>query len=44
MLQLKMNHTSDCPSFTTDELSFPFLICEVKCGEKAMSEAKGLAM
>ena len=44
ILHLKKNHTGDSPSYVTANIYFPFLICVIKCGEDAVSEAERQAM
>ena len=44
LLKLKLNHTADCPSYVTDCLYFPFLICEVKSAARTVAEAERQAM
>jgi hypothetical protein len=42
--QLNSSHTSDCPTYVTDAMYFPFLVCEAKSSERAIREAEKQAM
>ena len=44
LLKLKLNHTADCPSYVTDCLYFPFLICEVNTAAGIVADAERQAM
>ncbi|KAI4141274.1 MAG: hypothetical protein LQ340_007682, partial [Diploschistes diacapsis] len=38
--QLKRNHTDRCPSYMTENMYFPFLVCEVKSSGGVLVEAE----
>ena len=42
--QLNSSHTSDCPTYVTDGMYFPFLVCEAKSAERGIREAERQAM
>ena len=42
--QLKCNHTDRCPSYMTEDMYFPFLICEVKSSKGLLVEAERQTM
>ena len=42
--QLNSSHTSDCPTYVTDTMYFPFLVCEAKSSERGIHEAEKQAM
>ena len=42
--QLKQSHTHTCPSYMTEDMYFPFLVCEVKSSKQPLVEAERQTM